>query len=148
MSSKARDSRRRWNAVLDGLADYIETAPANDLLEDARAAGKDPAQTAADVKRVLLDAVTGFEQQKLRAAREAHQQRVRSMTTKSYSLPESAAERRSMLYGLFVRNPEMGAVLTTQHRNFEEMTDQEVESALQELAELGFLEEGGPKQGE
>jgi hypothetical protein len=148
MSNKARDSRRKWNAILEELADYIETAPANDLLEDARAAGKDPAQTAAEVKRILLDAVTGFEQRKLRAAREAHQQRVRSMSTRSYSLPESAAERRAMLYGLFARNPEMGAVLTTQHRNFEEMTDQEVESALQELAELGFLEEGGPKQGE
>ncbi len=148
MSNKAQASKRKWNAILDGLADYVETAPAENLLEDARSAGKDPAETAVEMKSILLDAVTGFEQRKLKAARRVHEERVRSMSTRSYSVPASADERRAVLFGLFARNPEMGAVLTTQHRNFKEMTDEEVASALNELAELGLLEGGPPNKNE
>lgn len=148
MSNKAQHFKQKWNAILDGLADHIEIAPAENLLEDARAAGKDPAETAAEIKNILLEAATGFEQRKLNAARRVHEERVRSMSTRSYSLPANAEERRAVLFGLFAGNPEMGAVLTTQHRNFKEMTDEEVASALKELAELGLLEEGPSNKNE
>ena len=45
MSNKPRDYKREVDSILDGLADYIEQAPGDDLLEHARAEGEDPSLT-------------------------------------------------------------------------------------------------------
>lgn len=38
-------------------------------------------------------------------------------------------------------NPDIGAALTTQYRGFEELSDQDVASALEDLADLGYLDD-------
>lgn len=52
----------RLGRILDGLAEYIENAPAEALLEDARQEGHDPEQIAAHVRDVLKVAVKTHQQ--------------------------------------------------------------------------------------
>ena len=49
-----------------------------------------------------------------------------------------------MLLGFLNNNPDVGnAILTTQHRGFEELSDEDVESYLKQLFELGALKSAG-----
>ena len=53
----------RSEKILDALADYIESAPGEELLEDARREGRDPEQIASHVKGVIVKAVKDHQQQ-------------------------------------------------------------------------------------
>jgi len=67
-----------------------------------------------------------------------------AMFERKYYLPESSEERRAMLLGFLNNNPDVGnAILTTQHRGFEELSDEDVESYLKQLFELGALKSAG-----
>jgi len=143
MSNKPREDKRELDSILAGLADYIEQGPGDDLLEDARAEGEDPSQTAERIKMLLLRAVTNFEQSKLRAARIAYEESVAAIEKKSFPFSDKPFERRQQLNALLSRNPQLGAALTARHRDFVEMTDEDVESALKDLADLGVLDDLG-----
>jgi hypothetical protein len=56
MADKATSQTERLQGMLDGLAEYIESALGDELMEDARANGSDPDEVAAHVKNVLLQA--------------------------------------------------------------------------------------------
>src|SRR5260370_29554740 len=53
----------RSEKILDALAEYIEGAPGEELLEDARREGRDPEQIAAHAKGVIVKAVNDHQQQ-------------------------------------------------------------------------------------
>jgi ATP-dependent helicase HepA len=53
----------RSEKILDALADYIESAPGEELLEDARREGRDPEQIASHVKGVIVKAVQDHQKQ-------------------------------------------------------------------------------------
>jgi len=139
MDDKIRNYQKELEAILDGLADYIETVPGEHLLEDARAGGEDLKQTVDLGKATLLQAVTDFEQKKLKAARRAYEERIAAMEATSHVLPDDPRERRQQLFAMLGQKPDIGAAFTARHRDFSKMTDDDVESALKELAELGVL---------
>jgi hypothetical protein len=56
-------------------------------------------------------------------------------------LPESATERRQLLRGVLRERPEFQEiVMTAQHREFSELTDDDVASFLRQLKILGLLD--------
>src|SRR3954462_13029036 len=57
----AMTESERLERILDGIGDYIVNASDEDLLEAARNEGRNPAETAVRVKRILLDAVKAFQ---------------------------------------------------------------------------------------
>ena len=146
MSNKPQNYKKELDAILDGLADYVEQAPGDHLLEDAIAAGEDPNQTDKRVKAALLQAITNFEQSKLRAARAAYEKRVASIENRPFRFSDGPLARRQQLCFLLDRNPELGAAFTARHRDFVEMTDDDVESALRDLADLGVLDDMGQEK--
>ena len=141
MSAKQRDYRKELEGILDGLAESIEAATHEEILEDAQAAGENPEVVADNIKRTLLRAVKRFEQKKLEAARQAYQLHATNSAPKKYCLPDTPHERRRWLFAVFQSKPRLGEVLTIQHRSFEDLSDEDVQTALEELAELGFLDD-------
>src|SRR4051812_25301605 len=57
MEDNPKSNTDRSERILDSLADYIESAPGEELLEDARKEGRDPEQIATHVKGVIVRAV-------------------------------------------------------------------------------------------
>ena len=141
MSDKQRDYRKELEGILDGLAETIEAASPEEILAEAEAAGENPEAIAGHVRETLLSAVKKFEQRKLDAAREACRQRATHSRSKKYYLPDTKEDRRQLLFTVFQNKPRLGEVLTIQHRSFEDLSDEDVQSALEELAELGFLDD-------
>ncbi len=140
MCSDRRNAKKELDAILGNLLDSIENAAPEEIAEDLRATGQDLNKIAGDVKSSLLAGVKHFEQRKLREARQAYKMRTRHPVTK-YVLPPTPEARRKQLLGVFTQRPEMRAMVTVQHRDFDSLTDKDIASALQQLAELGLFDD-------
>lgn len=141
MSDKTKSGAERVGRILDGLAEYIRNAPGDELLEDARSEGRDPAQTAARVKGLLLQAVKSHQQKQLKKAEEDYQREVAAIRSQDIKLPQSAERRRSLLATIFMRQPQLKLAFTFQNRGFSELTDEDISNHLRKLALLGVLDE-------
>lgn len=145
MSDKAKSGAERLGRILDGLGEYIRNAPGDELLEDARSEGRDPAQTAAQVKGLLRQAVKGHQQKQLKKAEEDYEREVAAIRSREIILPKSAERRRSLLASIFSLQPQLQAAFTFQNRGFSELTDQDIENHLRKLALLGVLDDIKPE---
>src|SRR5258708_9122927 len=147
MCSDRRDAKRDLDAILESLVDAIAATPAEEIAEEARAGGEDLNAVADEVKGSLLAGVKRFEQRKLQAAREAYRLRAGSQGQR-YALPPTPEARRNQLFSILNAKPNQNAILTAQHRNFENLTDQDIQSSLEDLLELGVfddLDKGTPE---
>lgn len=120
--------------VLDGLAESIADAPEEELLEELRQEGLDPAANAAATRALLLGAVVQHEQRLLVEARERIKARRRRTTPLTATEPEA---RRTLLQRLFTSQPQFAEMVTAHYRDLSQLTDSDVESCLEDLAELG-----------
>lgn len=125
----------RLGKILDGVAQYIEEAPAEDILENARLEGSDPHRCAEQVRNTLRQALVVHGKAKLAEARRACQAQVQEVRQPAYQLPPSPEGRRRLLQ----RAMEHESV-TLQNRQFSELTDEDVLVQLRSLAELGHLD--------
>ena len=133
------DLRRPLDGILEGLAESVAREDPEELLEEARTAGQNPESIAQRLKNVALAALRKFEQRKLEAAREAYYLRAAKGPDNKESVASTPDERKRQLSAILQSNPDIGAVLTAQHREFESLSDEDVQSTLEDLAELGFL---------
>ena len=133
-------------AVMDALAERAETASAEEILDDAAAGGVDIKAEATRVRGVLADAVRRAKKQRLQEAATTHSKSVAALGVRATRLPADPASRRALLDRTVRRNPQtkqMVMTLTVQHRDFESLTDADVDSALRQLDALGLLDEDG-----
>ncbi len=137
--SAERDPRRPLDGILDGLADSIASETPNELLDEARSAGRDSQEIAKNVQKTLGTAIKKFEQRKLEAARQACRLHAADRSGKSNCIAATVEGRKRQLSTILENNPAIGAALTAQHRDFEMLSDNDVESTLEDLAELGLL---------
>jgi hypothetical protein len=141
MSDKAKSGAERLGRILDALGEYIRNAPGDELLEDARSEGRDPAQTAARVKGLLRQVVKGHRQKQLQKAEEEYEREVSALKSRNIILPKSLERRRNLLAAVFSQQPQLQAAFTFQNRGFSELTDQDIENHLRKLALLGVLDD-------
>ena len=139
MSNKKTDEEK-LAAVIDALGDSVLNASDEEILEDLRIAGIDPVAEAARLKSMMLDTVKAFRQRPLQAARVAYSRQIEQMERKRYAIPKTPTERRE-LFSLVIRQPEFAQFVTAQYRDLEKLTDNDIETYLQDLAELGILQE-------
>jgi hypothetical protein len=141
MCAKRRDSNKDLDAIFEGLLNSIEETPSMEIADELRSADVDVDAIAGDVKQALLAGVKRFEQRNLIAAREKYKSRMQE--PKKYVLPSTPVGRRDQFFALLAMQPQMKTILTVQHRDFSTLTDADIESALEELGELGFFDKPG-----
>lgn len=127
--------------VMDTVSEPVLLMSDEEVLVEAVANGEDPEQSAANVKALLLNAVKEYRQRRLRSAQEEYEREAFASQRRQGSLPDSAVERRRLLNLVCMQKPDIGNALTLRHRDFEELTDGDVESSLEELQELGALDD-------
>lgn len=138
-----KDDREKLAAVMEALAEYTETASDREILEDAAAEGVDAKSEANRVRGVLMQAVLRAKKQRLHVAAQVHAQQVAALNSGASRLPSSASERRDLLQRTINQHPDTRqlVLITVQHREFDTLTDADVESALRQLVALGLLDE-------
>jgi hypothetical protein len=132
----------KLDRLFANLAQGVENASPEDILAEARAEGQDTEQIALSVRSTLLDAVRSFEQRKLHAARHAYRKRSTELKNKRILLPETATARRALLISA-ASNDQRVARVTARFRDLKDLSDEDVQSALEDLIELGALEDIG-----
>jgi hypothetical protein len=142
VSKKPQSYEKELQAIMYALAESIVDASDEDIVTETQEEGENPEEVAKHVKNVLLDAVKAFRQRRLLEAQQQYELRIAAMQNKKYILPDTAQEQRALLSMVLSRQPSMrSALLTTQYRDFTDLTDADVESYLKQLQELGVLDE-------
>ncbi|HKF48018.1 MAG TPA: hypothetical protein VKB38_11725 [Terracidiphilus sp.] len=140
MTSNKRWTREEAERVLDHLADSIETGNPAEIAADLTDSGHDLSDIASRMKAAALAGVKEFQQQRLHRARQRYQESSSRIERRIKRFSGSREERRSMFFSVVNARPELRSALTMQHRDLNELTDTDIDSALDELEILGALE--------
>jgi hypothetical protein len=132
--------RDELRAFREALADAVLSASDEELFEEVRDEGLDPDAVAEETRALLLKTVKEFKQRALLAAREQHRRKIARLAAQRHQLPVSPDERRRLLDAVIAEHQRAGRMLIAQHRDFKEMTDEDVESWLQQFGALGLLD--------
>ena len=125
---------------LEALADNVDSLSDDEVLAEAYEEGDSPGDIANQTRFRLQSAVKKFKQRALIAAKEQHQQRTAQFAAMRVHLPTSPAERRQLLGAVIEQHQQAGRMLIAQHRDFKELTDEDVESWLQQFVALGLVD--------
>jgi hypothetical protein len=136
MTSKKEETLR---ALYEEIAESLAEAPDADIVEECKAEGESVDQVADHVRDVLRSAWKGFQQRSLREAREKYARTAAALKSTAIRLPVTAAERRQLFTGVLSRRPEVGKTIHMQFRDFDQMSDEDIETCLQQFAQLGLL---------
>jgi uncharacterized damage-inducible protein DinB len=136
MTSKKDEVLR---ALYEEIAESVAEAPDAEIVEECKAEGESVEHVANHMRDVLRGAWKGFQQQSLREAREKYQLTTLALKTTSIHLPVTAVARRQMFTNVLARRPEVGKTIHMQFRDFDQISDEDVETCLQQFAQLGLL---------
>lgn len=137
--TRKRDPGAWLDALDDELVDGILRADEEALDAMLRADGLDPDAVAAGVRGHLDTASRNFRTRALQAAREKRTRSLAQLHDRRHCLPGTPGERRALLDRTLRGSATAREALTLQHREFQDMTDADVESLLTQLAALNAL---------
>lgn len=136
MTAKKNSSVSSLSRVWDDGIDELESCSDKELVEACKKEGGDLSVVASKTRKQLLAALSCAGKRIYAAAcEESAKQRVDGNVT--LGLPESPTERRTLLLALLEKQPEIGESITLQNREFNSLSDDEVQMYLEQLAELG-----------
>jgi len=138
MSNRDLDYERQLQAITDALSESVAEATDAEILAETREEGQEPESVANRVRNFLLSTSKTFLQREMTESRKQYERDVAALQGRRYTLPATAQERRSLLAWVFQQKPEF---LTAQWRDFENLTDEDVESCLKQMQELGILDD-------
>lgn len=139
MTTKPQNHRERFEQILDALEEHNENASAKELIEDAQADGRDPAEATAHLKQMLRTALKTHRQRDLTKAKDGYKREAAAMRQQPIRLPKTPHARRNLLAAVFAKSPELQ--VTFANRDFKSLTDEDVEKHLRKLSILGALED-------
>ena len=139
MVERSAEDRERFDRIFDAIEESIATASDEEILEDLKDVGQDPGLTAARTRDIFAQELTNARKRKLTAAKAAYEQEIQRLASglPRIQLPDEPTAQRALLYRTLEQHPE----LTAQFRDFERLEDTDVTSCLQQLAELGLLDD-------
>jgi hypothetical protein len=139
MPDDRRDFDKEYQTLMNALAESVLKESPEELANDLRVEGIDPGQYTEEVRQAMLDAVKAHEQQALHKARRTYSESVAAYEQRKIHLPTSSQKRREIFERAIRRDPEFRQQLTMQHRDFTDLTDEDIESYLWQLHELDVL---------
>ena len=134
MTTNSNDARDALRRLADALAEDVLSAPDSEILEEAAEIYGDPEKLAADMLKLFEQTASEQGKERLAAAREAVAAD-RRRPAAVVRLPPAEARRR--LQQLIAADPETARKLTAAARKGERLSDDDVQSMLEDFEELG-----------
>ncbi|MGB8481365.1 MAG: hypothetical protein WCE63_21370 [Acidobacteriaceae bacterium] len=141
MSANKHWTREKAERVLDQIAESIEKGDAVEIAADLKESGQDVNEIASRTKAAALAGIKEFRQQRLHQARQRYQESSSRIERRARRFGGSPEERRRRLFSALESNPGLKSALTMQYRDLNELTDEDIETGLDDLETLGALEE-------
>lgn len=131
-----RDKAKMLSRLYEQFSESVLSMSDSDLLA---AYGDSLERDFEVVRRLIQRATLVARKEQLKEAQQTYDRQIASMKNKQYEIPQEPHRRREMLMAALARRPDMESALTAQFRDFKEMSDSDIESALKQLADLGLL---------
>jgi hypothetical protein len=144
MSASTND-KVKVQRFLAAMEASILRAPDEEVLEDASGAEKQRDQAAARVDELLRTEIKGWRQHNLRAAQEKYRA-ARAAKPRSAHIPGDPEHRRALLTKLVASSSALPKGLTMAFRDGKGLSDDDVKSVLEDLADFGFLDDDNAGQ--
>lgn len=142
MTTNSNDAREALRRLADALAEDVLSAPDSEILADAAEIYGDTDKLAADMLKLFEQTANEQGKERLAAARAAvAADRGRPATV----IRLEPAEARRRLQRLIAADPETARKLTVAARKGEGLSDNDVQSMLDDFAELGVVLPGDPE---
>lgn len=132
------DSLERFYAALA----EDESSAVDDLLPVARA---DVTDFAERLRALMLGSVKRVKLERRAKAEQEHRESLEKLHAAKLLLPSTAAQRRVLLERTLQRRPDVREI-TLQHREFKELSDDDIERLLRKLHHLGALDDDNGDQ--
>lgn len=142
MSNKRTDSEN-LHALCDALSDSVVGASDEEVIEESRLVGREPTGEASRLRALMLASVKTYQQRALRDARKAYDVGEQRSLLRSL-IPDTPTERRVLFSFVLAKQPQYSELFTAQHRELTDLTDEDIETYLEDLDELGILEKLKP----
>lgn len=136
-----RNYKKELKAIKDALAESIINSTDEEILKEVQEDGLQPEAIAEQVCETLLISVKKYRKRNLLRAKEKYQNSVLKIQTEKNELPSTPEERRSLLDFIFNFKPQIHKMVTAQFRDFNELSNADVESLLNQLQKLGVLKD-------
>ena len=136
----------RLQGLLDELEASLLEASDEEILHEARDEGDDVEALASEVSGVIIKSIKKQNKRKLQKAREGYQQAVKFRQSGAEIIPHDAKERRVLLDRLITSPHNIPTEITVAFREGQNLSDEDVKSLLEDLAELGLLNDGDDNQ--
>lgn len=134
-----KNDEERLEYLIESIEDSILSASDEEIVEDFRSNGQDPAQVAASAMALIRGQLKAERKQRLATARQGYLRAV-GQRYAPRSLPADPRERRGLLERIMSAETQLPAELTLAFREGKEISDRDITSMLEDLAELGFLD--------
>jgi hypothetical protein len=139
MAGKARSHTERLTRIFDNVGEHILNVQGDELLEIAREDGRDSAEVNARIKALLKSTFKTYQQKILAEARQGYQRELANISEGHFHFPKTAEGRRSWFLAALAQAPKLQPAFTLQNRELTELSDEDIESHLRKLAQLGVL---------
>jgi len=146
--SDAKEDTKRLQALLDIATESLLEASDEKVLDDIRHTDHDPALLEQEARSAFEAALQVRGQRRLQAAREAlqHRRRANAGRDRRQLIPYDPAIRRTLLNQILARNDLPRAMTMAFREGGGDLPDDEVLSALEDLSDLGFLDDDITKE--
>ena len=132
---------KKPDAVFDALVQSAAELSDEEVAAEYREDGEELSSVASRVRGILSAAVVEHQSRERDRLRRDRASQLNDLGVFRSQLPSSPEKRRQWLHLTLQRHPGSATEVTAQFRNLSEMTDDDVESALTQLAFLELLDE-------
>lgn len=123
--------------LMSGLADSVLEMSDEEIEEEINFEGDD----SEDIRQVLLYAVKACRQEKLIEAKKLHQLNLNLYQNRHYEIPDSPDEKRNLIQSMLGNMASQNqSALTLQHRDYEDMPDEDLDGFLHQLFALKSIQ--------
>ncbi|WP_020179955.1 hypothetical protein [Methylopila sp. M107] len=129
-------------SFVDRRLDEIDALSDDELLAEAQEAGQDPAQVAGELRSLIDGLIRHQAKERLRIARASLDARRVAMASGSANVL-SFEKKQAILKGFAENDGRLRERLTMAARNGQGSSEREVDSILQDLRDLGVIDEDG-----
>lgn len=137
MTDEQRDYERELAEIVDALAESTLEMTTQEIELEIKEEGLDPEAVAAQVRRLLTNAVKSCQQRLLVEAEQRYNESLSAIKEESYLIPESATGQRELINSILASNPQLvQGFLTAQSRDFNSLPDEDLRSFAIQLMNL------------
>lgn len=136
---------RRLQSLIDGLSEPLVSASDEEIYDQINEEGLDVKKLGNLGRQILGKALEVHKSNALKQARIQYQVRLAAFHATNFFLPTSFEEKLKLLKECLEKHAFVkDAVLTTQHRDFKNLSEADLDSMLRQLHTLGLLANSSP----